>query len=61
MKMVFQKKIDICNLLCARRQGFRVAKDIKDVAFSKAERLFIDKAVESEECQLKVRFLKEIS
>ncbi|XP_063700123.1 uncharacterized protein LOC134830540 [Culicoides brevitarsis] len=51
--MVFKPKTNICNLLCAKQQGFCVTKKLKELAFSKAERLFLDKAIESEECQLK--------
>lgn len=52
--MVFQK--NICSLLCAKQQGFSVNVLIKEIAFSKAEELLINKSIESEECQLKVSF-----
>lgn len=58
--MVCQKKINICNLLCAKRQGFSVAGEIKEIVYAKAERIFIDKAIESKECQLKVKFLWDL-
>lgn len=53
--MVFSKN-NILSLLCAKQQGFSVNVLIKEIAFSKAEELLINKSIESEECQLKVSF-----